>query len=128
MPSLYVSRALLCLCYAQQMNMPSIQNDLSYFRRTMSRRGKNMPPGIDFELGNCISTEIANEMSLFYADHTPMLKALGEGAIRFVEEVRALFCVLACARARTCASELCFQVITVVTAWAVANLVRFLWQ
>jgi len=72
-----------------KMNMPSIQNDLSYFRRTMSRRGKNMPPGIDFELGNCISTEIANEMSLFYADHTPMLKALGEGAIRFVEENKA---------------------------------------
>lgn len=69
-----------------KMNNPAIQNDLSYFRRTMSRRGKNMPPGIDFELGKCISTEQANEMSLFYADHTPMLKALGEGAIRFVEE------------------------------------------
>jgi len=72
-----------------KMNNPAIQNDLSYFRRTMSRRGKNMPVGVDYELGKSITTEVANEMSLFYADHTPMLKALTEGAISFVEEKKS---------------------------------------
>ena len=70
------------------MNNPAIQNDFSYFRRTMSRRGMNSASsGIDYEEGKCVSTEMANEMSLFYAESTPMLKALSNATTRFVQEV-----------------------------------------
>ena len=68
------------------MNKPDLQNDLSYFRRTVQRRGRT-ETAVDFTLASCISTEEANEMSLFYAEHTPMLKALTEAAISFVEQV-----------------------------------------
>ena len=71
------------------MNNPAIQNDFSYFRRTMSRRGMNSAAsGIDYDEGKCVSTEMANEMSLFYAESTPMLKALSTATTRFVQEVR----------------------------------------
>merc|ERR1712183_1127169 len=68
-----------------KMNKPDLQNDLSYFRRTVQRRGR-AETTVDFTLASCISTEEANEMSLFYAEHTPMLKALTEAAISFVEQ------------------------------------------
>jgi len=68
-----------------KMNKPDLQNDLSYFRRTVQRRGRTETT-VDFTLASCISTEEANEMSLFYAEHTPMLKALTEAAISFVEQ------------------------------------------
>ena len=42
---------------------------------------------IDYEEGRCISTEMANEMSLFYAEATPMLKTLSDASTRFVQEV-----------------------------------------
>jgi len=70
------------------MNNPAIQNDFSYFRRTMSRKGMNTAAtGIDYDEGKCISTEMANEMSLFYAEATPMLKTLSDATTRFVQEV-----------------------------------------
>nr|CAB3244497.1 protein FAM49B-like [Phallusia mammillata] len=70
-----------------KMNNPAIQNDFSYFRRTMSRRGMNSAAaGIDYDEGKCISTEMANEMSLFYAEATPMLKTLSDATTRFVQE------------------------------------------
>ncbi|CAK8697861.1 CYFIP-related Rac1 interactor B-like [Clavelina lepadiformis] len=70
-----------------KMNNPAIQNDFSYFRRTMSRRGMNSASSsIDYEEGRCISTEMANEMSLFYAEATPMLKTLSDASTRFVQE------------------------------------------
>lgn len=71
-----------------KMNSPAIQNDFSYFRRTMSRRGTNNAAiaGINFDEGKCISTEMANEMSLFYAEATPMLTALSSSTTRFVQE------------------------------------------
>nr|XP_002126684.1 protein FAM49B-like [Ciona intestinalis] len=70
-----------------KMNNPAIQNDFSYFRRTMQRRGMNSAtPGIDYEEGRCISTEMANEMSLFYAEATPMLRTLSDATTRFVQD------------------------------------------
>ena len=74
--------------YSFQMNNPAIQNDFSYFRRTMSRRGMNSASsGINYDEGKCVSTELANEMSLFYAESTPMLMTLSNATTRFVQEV-----------------------------------------
>jgi len=54
----------------------------------MSRKGMNTAAtGIDYDEGKCISTEMANEMSLFYAEATPMLKTLSDATTRFVQEV-----------------------------------------
>ena len=70
------------------MNNPDIQNDFSYFRRTMSRRNLNMASvGVDYDEGKCVSTELANEMSLFYAEATPMLKTLTNATSSFVQKV-----------------------------------------
>jgi hypothetical protein len=71
-----------------KMNNPAIQNDFSYFRRTMSRRGTNNAAisGINFDDGKFVTTEMANEMSLFYAEATPMLTALSSSTQRFVQE------------------------------------------
>ena len=70
------------------MNNPDIQNDFSYFRRTMSRRNMNMASvGVDYDEGRCVSTELANEMSLFYAEATPMLKTLTAATSAFVQKV-----------------------------------------
>lgn len=35
-----------------------------------------------------VNNELANRISLFYADATPMLKALSDGTTKFVSEVR----------------------------------------
>jgi len=76
----------------QQMNNPDIQNDFSYFRRTMSRRNLNMASvGVDYDEGKCVSTELANEMSLFYAEATPMLKTLTSATSSFVQKVKLFF-------------------------------------
>ena len=70
------------------MNNPDIQNDFSYFRRTMSRRNLNMASvGVDYDEGKCVSTELANEMSLFYAEATPMLKTITNATATFVQKV-----------------------------------------
>ena len=37
---------------------------------------------------NEVNNELANRISLFYADATPMLKALSDGTTKFVSEVR----------------------------------------
>lgn len=70
-----------------KMNNPAIQNDFSYFRRIMSRRGMNNASTIiDYTEGQFISTELANKMSLFYAEATPMLKTLSDATTKFVSE------------------------------------------
>lgn len=43
------------------MKTPAIQNDFSYYRRTVSRQR------LDYNNQSLISTELANRMSLFYA-------------------------------------------------------------
>lgn len=37
---------------------------------------------------NEVNNELANRISLFYADATPMLKTLSDGTTKFVSEVR----------------------------------------
>lgn len=62
------------------MKTPAIQNDFSYYRRTVSRQR------LDYNNLTVISTELANRMSLFYAHPTPMLKVLSEATSKFVQD------------------------------------------
>ena len=57
-----------------KMNNPNIQNDFSYYRRTVSK----------MKMGNAalaipVSDELANRMSLFLAHSNPITKALIDG-------------------------------------------------
>ncbi|KAG5841846.1 hypothetical protein ANANG_G00171310 [Anguilla anguilla] len=70
-----------------KMTNPAIQNDFSYYRRTLSRmRIKNVPAVGENEVNN----ELANRMSLFYAEATPMLKTLSDATLKFVSENKDL--------------------------------------
>lgn len=69
-----------------KMNNPAIQNDFSYYRRTLNRM-KMANAGGDVAV---ISDEEANRMSLFYAYPTPMLKSVSEAVSNFVKENRAM--------------------------------------
>lgn len=72
----FVSYLLIYL----QMKTPAIQNDFSYYRRTVSRQR------IENTAQMLVSTELANRMSLFYAHATPMLKVLSEATSKFVRD------------------------------------------
>ncbi|XP_074597942.1 CYFIP-related Rac1 interactor B [Brevipalpus obovatus] len=72
-----------------KMSNPSIQNDLSYFRRIISRISipsnsnlSNIKPDSPIDL------ERMNRMSLFYAHATPMLKVLSDTTSKFVQDNR----------------------------------------
>ncbi|EDQ90006.1 uncharacterized protein MONBRDRAFT_35147 [Monosiga brevicollis MX1] len=66
-----------------KMNNPAVQNDFSYYRRTISRM-KMKNPGEEEEA--VVSNEEANRMSLFYAYPTPMLKTVSDATTKFVSE------------------------------------------
>lgn len=73
---------------AKMLN-PSIQNDFSYYRRTISRLrtgpgpgGQTLPAG--FAALPALSAETANRMSLFYAHATPMLRLLSDATQAYV--------------------------------------------
>ncbi|XP_029653613.2 CYFIP-related Rac1 interactor B [Octopus sinensis] len=69
-----------------KMTTPAIQNDFSYYRRTVSRQRMTNEDG---EAGETeVSNETANRMSLFYAHATPMLKMLSDTTTKFVTQVR----------------------------------------
>lgn len=104
-----------------QMTNPAIQNDFSYYRRTISRnrinnlqvRGRCPPPNwelpspsragggwaggsgcspisprpLQLDAESEVNNEMANRMSLFYAEATPMLKTLSNATTKFVSEV-----------------------------------------
>uniref|UniRef100_A0A4W4EV95 CYRIA/CYRIB Rac1 binding domain-containing protein n=1 Tax=Electrophorus electricus TaxID=8005 RepID=A0A4W4EV95_ELEEL len=76
------------LCFDElKMTNPAIQNDFSYYRRTLSRmRMNNVPAEGESEVNN----ELANRISLFYADATPMLKTMSDGTTKFVSENKNL--------------------------------------
>jgi len=57
----------------QKMSNPAIQNDFSYYRRTLNRMKLSKK-----EANIKIRDELANRMSLFYAYPTPMMKLLTE--------------------------------------------------
>lgn len=66
-----------------KMNNPAIQNDFSYYRRTLSRMKMKDPSSDESAV---VSNEEANRMSLFYAYPTPMLKCVSEATTKFVSE------------------------------------------
>lgn len=63
------------------MKTPAIQNDFSYYRRTIHRHRMDLTLTTDI-----MSSELANRMSLFYAHPTPMLKVLSESTTKFVAD------------------------------------------
>uniref|UniRef100_A0A4W3I3R6 Family with sequence similarity 49 member A n=1 Tax=Callorhinchus milii TaxID=7868 RepID=A0A4W3I3R6_CALMI len=71
-----------------KMKNPAIQNDFSYYRRTISRNRINNMHQLDAE--NEVNNEMANRMSLFYAEATPMLKTLSDATTKFVSENKTL--------------------------------------
>ena len=56
-----------------KMTNPAIQNDFSYYRRTLSRLKMSTENRAALDAA-VIKDELANRMSLFYAYPTPMLK------------------------------------------------------
>ncbi|XP_013410692.1 protein FAM49B [Lingula anatina] len=68
-----------------KMNNPAIQNDFSYYRRTLSRMKMTNEHSSNMD-NQEVSNEIANRMSLFYAHATPMLKTLSDTTTKFVSE------------------------------------------
>ncbi|KAI9106085.1 hypothetical protein DFS34DRAFT_45315 [Phlyctochytrium arcticum] len=64
-----------------KMGNPNIQNDFSYYRRTLSRmRMSNSQQNV------VVPDELANRMSLFYAHATPMTKSLVDATMKLVKE------------------------------------------
>uniref|UniRef100_A0A3Q0SKT6 Family with sequence similarity 49 member A, like n=1 Tax=Amphilophus citrinellus TaxID=61819 RepID=A0A3Q0SKT6_AMPCI len=74
-----------------KMTNPAIQNDFSYYRRTISRNRLNNQ---QLEAENEVNNEMANRMSLFYAEATPMLKTLSNATTKFVSEMKGCIKVL----------------------------------
>nr|CAD7202977.1 unnamed protein product [Timema douglasi] len=69
-----------------KMKTPAIQNDFSYYRRTMTRQRMSSQDGLLLTDTREVTNELANRMSLFYAHATPMLKVLSEATTHFVAE------------------------------------------
>lgn len=75
-----------------KMTTPAIQNDFSYYRRSIMRAGGHMDSS--YSLGSDASSEevlrldqtTANKMTLFYANSTPMLRIVSDATSRFVQE------------------------------------------
>jgi len=61
-----------------KMTNPAIQNDFSYYRRTLSRNKGNQNENIP------VQDELANKMSLFYAYSTPMLKIITDATLECI--------------------------------------------
>lgn len=67
-----------------KMGNPSIQNDFSYYRRTLSRMKMSNLSTQNF----VVPDELANRMSLFYANANPMSKTLVDSATAFINGQR----------------------------------------
>lgn len=64
-----------------KMINPAIQNDFSYYRRSLSRMRLSAPnKGNEIK----IKDELANRMSLFFAYPTPMMKVLTDTTVNFL--------------------------------------------
>ena len=58
---------------------PAIQNDFSYYRRTLNRLKLSKK-----DLNISIRDELANRMSLFFAYPTPMMNVINETTVKFL--------------------------------------------
>jgi len=64
-----------------KMVNPAIQNDFSYYRRTLNRMKLSKK-----DLNISIRDELANRMSLFFAYPTPMMNVINETTVRFLSQ------------------------------------------
>lgn len=71
-----------------QMVNPAIQNDFSYYRRTLNRMKLSKK-----DANIKIRDELANRMSLFFAYPTPMMKVLSETTAKFLSTVCTIWFV-----------------------------------
>ncbi|CAG8528718.1 295_t:CDS:2 [Acaulospora colombiana] len=65
-----------------KMKTPSIQNDFSYYRRTLSRGRLASETDLRTDM---IEDELANRIALFYACPTPMLKTVTDASALFAK-------------------------------------------
>lgn len=72
-----------------KMTNPAIQNDFSYYRRTLSRM-KMASQDNTGDTSLAVNNEMAYRMSLFYAQATPMLQTLSDATTKFVSENKDL--------------------------------------
>lgn len=70
------------LCLGMTTTVP-----FSYYRRTISRNRIN---NLQLDAESEVNNEMANRMSLFYAEATPMLKTLSNATTKFVSENKTL--------------------------------------
>lgn len=80
-----------------KMKTPAIQNDFSYYRRTLTRASLTRQDNTEKDL--VVGNELANRMSLFYAHATPMLRVLSHATITFLMDVSGI-ASLHCSRPR----------------------------
>lgn len=71
-----------------KMTTPAIQNDFSYYRRTLNKMKITQDQRNFIE--EQVSNELANRMSLFYAQATPMLTVLSDITTKFVSQNKDL--------------------------------------
>jgi hypothetical protein len=64
-----------------KMVNPAIQNDFSYYRRTLNRMKLSKK-----DLNISIRDELANRMSLFFAYPTPMMNVVNETTVKFLSQ------------------------------------------
>ncbi|KAJ2182330.1 hypothetical protein GGF45_000906 [Coemansia sp. RSA 551] len=68
---------------ALKASIPAIQNDFSYYRRTLSRSAQTQDADIARYI---IPHDVSNQMSLFYAYHNPMVRTVIDSATKFAQE------------------------------------------
>jgi hypothetical protein len=82
-----------------KMTSPAIQNDFSYYRRTLNRRRMEDTSAAVAVLSDGVNLpdDVANRMSLFYANPTPMLNTLSGAAEKLLQEVGSFWsCFILC--------------------------------
>jgi len=70
-----------------KMVNPAIQNDFSYYRRTLNRMKLSQKKDLNIK----IRDELANKMSLFFAYPTPMMKVLSETTVQMFKPDNSLY-------------------------------------
>jgi len=75
------SENLIIPLVSVQMVNPAIQNDFSYYRRTLNRMKLSKK-----DLNISIRDELANRMSLFFAYPTPMMNVINEATVKFLSQ------------------------------------------
>lgn len=69
------------------MRTPAIQNDFSYYRRVLMREGCS-GCSLAGQMEDCATNlNVANKVSLFYAEATPMLRTLSNVTLQFLNKV-----------------------------------------